>query len=299
MCSKIFRQSVQIIGRHTDVWVPIFGQSDGIRFKQGARRELCGGALVLPGVTLIKKQMIEYACICSVGKLRRNNEDNFYCDGQIRDNVDSNDETVLTGAVPTDTNELFAVFDGMGGEACGEVASFVAASNAKLFAEGRGEYEEYLYELAELLNDKVRQETEARSLVLMGTTAAMIQISRGSVYVLNAGDSRIYKLSARELRQVSRDHIVPAYGGKALTKFIGLPEGGSLSPYIAMGKYKTSDIFLLCSDGLTDMLKDEEIEAVLDSGKPVSQLCRELVDEALKRGGLDNTTAIVLKIVKK
>ena len=45
LCSKIFRQSVQIIGRHTDVWVPIFGQSDGIRFKQGARRELCGGAL--------------------------------------------------------------------------------------------------------------------------------------------------------------------------------------------------------------------------------------------------------------
>ena len=47
MRCKIFRQSVQIIGRHTDVWVPIFGQSDGIRFKQGVCRELCGGALKL------------------------------------------------------------------------------------------------------------------------------------------------------------------------------------------------------------------------------------------------------------
>ena len=45
--SKIFRQNVQIIGRHTDVWVPIFGQSDGTRFKQGVRLELCGGALII------------------------------------------------------------------------------------------------------------------------------------------------------------------------------------------------------------------------------------------------------------
>ena len=242
--------------------------------------------------------MIEYACICNVGRIRRNNEDNYYCDGNIREDIYSNDETELSGTVGSDTNELFSVFDGMGGEACGEVASFVAASHSKLFAENRLEYKEYLYELAEHLNEKIAEETEARSLVLMGTTAAMAQIAGDEIYILNAGDSRIYKLSNHELKQISVDHIVPAYGGKAITKFLGLPEGNSLSPYIAMGKYKQGDVFLLCSDGVTDMLGDSDILGILDRKKPVTELCRKLIDAALEKGGTDNATAIVFKIVK-
>ena len=246
----------------------------------------------------IKKYTIEYACVCALGKVRRNNEDNFCCAGRIREDIYSVEDASVSGAVSSETNELFAVFDGMGGEACGEIASFVAASHSELFARDREQYEEYLYELAEHLNEKVREETEARSLVMMGTTAAMIQFSRDDVYVLNAGDSRIYKLSSHEFRQISQDHTVPSYRGKAITKFIGLPEGNALSPYIAMGKYKAGDIFLLCTDGVTDMLTDDRIEAILSEKKPVTQLCRSLVDAALERGGVDNTTAIVLKITK-
>ena len=236
--------------------------------------------------------------MCNVGRLRRNNEDNFYCDGKIREDVFSNDEVAFSGVVRSDTNELFAVFDGMGGEACGEVASFVAASHSELFTRDRADYEEYLYELAEYINEKVREETETRSLVMMGTTAAMVQISGSDIYVLNVGDSRIYKLSAHTLRQISQDHIVPAYGGKAITKFIGMPEGNALAPYIAMGKYKSGDVYLLCTDGVTDMLSDSEIEQILDDKAPVDELCRALVDAALARGGIDNTTAIVLRIRK-
>jgi len=249
-------------------------------------------------VTLIKKHTVEYACVCSVGRLRRNNEDNFYCDGKFREDIYSNDDCELSGTVSSDTNELFAVFDGMGGEACGEVASFVAASYSELFARDRQQYEEYLYELAEHLNTKVREETESRSLVLMGTTAAMMQISGDDIYILNAGDSRIYKLSSHELRQVSEDHIAPVYGGKAITKFIGLPEGNSLSPYIAMGKFKAGDVFLLCTDGVTDMLTDDEISGIINSRAPLSELCRKLVDAALDKGGVDNITAILLRFVK-
>lgn len=244
----------------------------------------------------IKKHTVEYACICSLGRIRRNNEDNFCCGGRIREDIYSNDEVAFSGAVSSDTNELFAVFDGMGGEACGEVASFVAASHSELFARDRGQYEEYLYELAELLNEKVREETEARSLVMMGTTAAMMQICRDDIYVLNAGDSRIYKLSSHELRQISQDHIVPAYGGKAITKFIGMPEGNVLAPYIARGKYKAGDLYLICTDGVTDMLSDAEIASILDGRLPAMDLCRSLVEAAIAKGGVDNTTAIVLKL---
>lgn len=246
----------------------------------------------------IRKYHVDYACVCSVGKLRRNNEDNFYCDGHIREDIYSNEDVELSGTVSADTNELFAVFDGMGGEACGEVASFVAATHAELFARDRLQYEEYLYELAEHLNEKVREETEARSLVLMGTTAAMLQISGEDIYVLNAGDSRVYKLSGHELRRISEDHISVGYGGKAITKFVGLPEGHRLAPYIAMGKYKAGDMFLLCSDGVTDMLTDDEIRLIIDDKRPVRVLCRELVDTALSKGGIDNTTAILLRMTK-
>ena len=246
----------------------------------------------------IRKHTVEYACICNTGKVRRNNEDNYYCGGHIREDIYSNDESVVAGTVASDTNELFAVFDGMGGEACGEVASFVAASHSELFARDRAAFEEYLYELAELLNEKVREETEERSLVMMGTTAAMLQLSHDDIYVLNAGDSRIYKLASHSLRRISQDHIVPAYGGKALTKFIGMPDGSALSPYIAMGKYKAGDLYLLCTDGVTDMLTDAEIESILDDRLSSQELCRSLVEAALARGGVDNVTAIVLKLLK-
>ncbi len=241
---------------------------------------------------------IEYAVRCTVGKIRRNNEDNFYCDGVIREDVNSNDDVALSGTVSSDSNELFAVFDGMGGEACGEVASYVAASHTALFARDRAEYEEYLYELAELLNDKVREETEARSLVLMGATAAMVQFSGEDLYVLNAGDSRIYRLAEHELKQLSVDHAVMSYRGKAITKFLGLPGDDKLRPYIAMGKCKAGDSYLLCTDGVTDMLTDEEIAAIIDNPSPLADSCRALIDAAMERGGIDNTTAVLLRVRK-
>lgn len=240
----------------------------------------------------------EYACVSSVGRLRKNNEDNFYCDGHIRSDVDSVEDVEFSGTVDVRTNELFAVFDGMGGEACGEIASLVAAREAARFVEDRMDYDEYLYELADRLNEKVREEADARSLAIMGTTAAMLQIAGGNIYILNAGDSRIYKLSRHELRQISEEHIIATGGGKAITKFLGMPEGHSLRPYIAMGRYRAGDMFLLCSDGVTDMLGDDEIRSIIDDRRGVSVLARELVDRALEKGGVDNTTAILLRFTR-
>ena len=203
-----------------------------------------------------------------------------------------------SGKVDADANELFAVFDGMGGEACGEVASLIAATESKDYMSANASDREYLYELAELLNERVREETEARSLVIMGTTAAMLQVCGGDVYILNAGDSRIYKLNRHELRQISEEHITAVSGCKAITKFIGMPAGHALRPYIAMGRYKAGDMFLLCSDGVTDMLTDEEICSIIDDKRDLSELVRRLVDAALEKGGVDNTTAVLLRFVK-
>ena len=241
-----------------------------------------------------KRFEIEYAALCTLGRVRRNNEDNFYCGGRIREDINSTDDAAVSGTVYSDTNELFAVFDGMGGEACGEVASFVAASHAESFARDRMHYEVYLYELAELLNEKVCEETAARSLVMMGGTAAMVQLAGGDIYALNAGDSRIYRLSDHYLKQISEDHIA-FYGSKAITKFLGIPGGAPLRPYIAEGQLKSGDVYLICSDGVTDMLDDSEITAIIDSDEPLDVLCRRLIDAAMQNGGVDNTTAILLR----
>lgn len=240
---------------------------------------------------------IEYAVISSTGKIRKNNEDNFYADNHIRDDINSVEEVFFKGEVSAENNECFAVFDGMGGEALGEVASFVAASHTQDFLTDKDHFDEYIYELSEILNRKVIDETQARSLVLMGTTAAMVQFHKDAVYLLNAGDSRIYRLSRHELSMLSTDHIARSWAGKAITKFLGLPEeAGALSPYLAEAKYHAGDIYLICSDGVSDMLSDEEIEQILDRKKSPDALCRELVDAALDKGGVDNTTAIVCKV---
>ena len=84
----------------------------------------------------MRKNKVEYAVVCSTGKIRRNNEDNFYCGGHFREDVSAVCDVAYSGRVDADANELFAVFDGMGGEACGEVASYTAAAQSALFVCG-------------------------------------------------------------------------------------------------------------------------------------------------------------------
>lgn len=242
---------------------------------------------------------IEYGCACTMGKVRYNNEDNFFCDGQLRLDPNSTSDIVLSGKVSTASNELFAVFDGMGGEACGEVASFVAAQHCKVFCEDRLQYEEYLYELANMLNERIIEETEARSLVLMGTTAAMIQFFRDEIYILNAGDSKIFKLSKNSLNQISVDHVASGYRGKApLTKFLGTPDKNGLMPYIARGAYKMGDMFVLCTDGVTDMIEVDELKALVSEKKPLDVVAQNIIELAKANGGADNATVILCKVTK-
>ena len=242
---------------------------------------------------------IKYACSCTVGKVRKNNEDNFFCDGVIRINPDSNDDVSFKGEVKSTDNALLSVFDGMGGEACGEVASFIAANNCIGFYEDRQQYGEYLYELMYLLNERILEETKARSLVLMGSTAAMIQFYKDKIYIANAGDSRIYKLTKNKLKQISLDHTADGYSKKApLTKFLGTPDPNGLMPFIAFGAYKTADVFILCTDGIYDMVSESEMTEILTQKKELDVLAKELTDKAVEHGGVDNATVILCKITK-
>lgn len=248
------------------------------------------------------KPVIQAACGCNVGKIRKNNEDNFYFDGSYL----PQDNSGLSGIIHLDTrlkgSLSLAVFDGMGGENFGEVASFRAA---RAMASGKPAgllvpRQSYLEKLTLALNDAVVAAKKEHCTEHMGTTLVMLHIASRYGYVCNVGDSRAYRLRGEALLQLSQDHVMkrPGKSKAPLTQHLGIdPEEMLLEPHIVREPMKKGDTWLLCSDGLTDMLPDEEIAHILGTGPDAAACVERLIRRALEQGGRDNITAIVCKIL--
>lgn len=236
-----------------------------------------------------------------MGKVRKNNEDNFYCNGVIRSADDLSADLSFGGEITSFDNETLAVYDGMGGEEYGELASYIAAAVTKRFCSENTSDGEYLQQLCQIINNKICKETNSTDISLMGTTGAMIQFNQKEIYIANIGDSRIYKFSGKEMMQISHDHTASGFlEYKApLTQFLGLEFSQGFEPFIAKGNYKVGDYFLICSDGITDMLDDETIFDIIRENDSVEKSAKVLADMALNNGGTDNTTLILCKIAKK
>lgn len=247
---------------------------------------------------------IEAACGCSMGKVRKNNEDNFFFDGKCmeQDNTGLSNVACFEGRLKSGTT--VAVFDGMGGENYGEAASFAAARRMQLLTKGaRGSTvhkRKYLQKTALGLNDAVVQTKREYCTNRMGTTMVMLYFAFRHIYVCNVGDSRAYRLRKRDFLQVSEDHTekIPGKKKTPLTQHLGIdPEDMLVEPYIAKSNLKQGDIYLICSDGLTDMLTDSEISDILLSGDDAASCTDKLISSALANGGRDNVTVIVCKII--
>jgi len=242
-----------------------------------------------------------------MGRVRTNNEDNF-CFGGVTLEQENPGLVAPLSALLHEESICFGVFDGMGGAADGQVASYLSAQAFRrdgLSLENGGEVDEDFFLAAvEHMNTQVVREAERRN-NNMGSTAVMLGLRGDTVYVCNVGDSRAYRLREDRLAQITMDHVeeltpaMTAGGRKArLSQCIGIPpEEMTLEPYIARGTAREGDIFLLCSDGVTDMLADGEIGAILRSGQSALDCVERLVDGALRRGGRDNTTAIVIRVL--
>ena len=134
----------------------------------------------------------------------------------------------------------------------------------------------------------------------MGTTAAFLKFSSRKIYLCNVGDSKIFQLTDGTLQQISHDHVAASVFGKKppLLQNLGIPESELIiSPYVAAGEYHSGDTYLLCSDGLTDMLTMPEIEKLLRE-KTGASAAEQLLEQALERGGKDNITLILIHIEK-
>jgi protein phosphatase len=230
-----------------------------------------------------------------VGIIRSGNEDNFLM-------------------VPE--RGIFVVADGMGGHAAGEVASDMAVrAVSRELGSLRGLSDE---EVAERMRQAIRAANGAifqRTLTEhdkrgMGTTVTALVLYAGRFLIGQVGDSRAYLLRDGRLTQVTKDHsyvqeqvdagyLTPEQArthpySNVITRCVGA--NSEVIPDIYVGTVKERDLFLLASDGLTGMLEDHELERIVqDDAMPQHQV-DALVDEANRHGGLDNITAILVRI---
>ena len=197
-----------------------------------------------------------------------------------------------------------AIFDGMGGENFGEVASFAAADCMQYTTRKLKDYfipeRKFLNSLCMKINDAVVAKQQELCTERMGSTMVALYFSHGYVYVCNLGDSRAYRLRDGEFLQLSVDHLEKREQTRKkapLTQHLGIsPENFLIEPYIAKGELKRGDQYLLCSDGLTDMLTNLEIDGIMSSTESAEDCVKKLIDAALEKGGKDNVTAIVCRI---
>ena len=242
-----------------------------------------------------------------IGPVRENNEDYFSVDQE---------------------NGLFIVADGMGGHSSGEVASFIAVQTVQqVLLEGEDPDETRLsrdiVDEEESIRERLRYAmnqacVKIRQAALenpvhrgMGTTLTILLVEDGIAHFSHVGDSRLYMYSNGFLRRLTRDHTVvqneidagrltPELARLAphkniLTQSVGYH--GTVEPVTSTRPVGDGDILLLCSDGLTDPIDDATLEEVIAT-TPFDDLAFHLVDLALEKGGEDNITVVVVKVVE-
>jgi serine/threonine protein phosphatase PrpC len=209
-------------------------------------------------------------------------------------------------------HHLFVIADGMGRHAAGEVASQLcvdAISEAFRTAAFGATKNPPLPKRATrlrgailLANERIltaAQENDAYA--GMGTTVVSAYFSPNNqrVYIAHVGDSRCYRLRGGKLTQLTTDHTLGAAGiqGKSaavLSRAVGIEENVEVD--ISMESPLPADIYLLCSDGLSRMVQNDEIQLTLESIKDLEEATKVLVDKANQGGGRDNITAILVRV---
>ena len=251
---------------------------------------------------------IEAACGSSIGRVRRNNEDNFLFDGKFLPQINNGQYPPLTLYGSFEGDVHMAVLDGMGGMDYGEVAAATAAETLCRLCNHGELRTETLEEACLRANREVWEVQSTLGTHNVGTTLAMLSLVSDRLYAINVGDSRIFGLREEQLVQLSKDHTDEAYMKKRgivgrkprLTQYLGMDPGQIRpEPHIVGFPMQEGDIYLICSDGLTDMVDQENICRLLTVSGTASACVESLITAALENGGHDNITVIVCRILER
>ena len=252
--------------------------------------------------------------VTDVGLQRVNNEDNFFVPTIP---VKSRNKKVFSistshpnGLEIENTNAFFAVCDGMGGHNAGEYASYAAVSSIedkyeKLIRPNR--YDGATEKLNDFFGDVNHHICEVSAgnpdMRGMGCTICGLYFFGSNRFMpVNIGDSRVYMVKGSKLVQLSVDHSDSDSKKGNLTRYLGMPEeyGDVTGEFGVKAELLTQKTrFLLCSDGLTDMVEDADILHHLKTEKNPMAAAEKLVDVAKKMGGIDNVTTVVIDAIPK
>lgn len=252
-------------------------------------------------------ESISFWAQTDVGKVRDHNEDNFLVDKSLH---------------------LFVVADGMGGHAAGEVASSISVKQMRdvvrqnkdlleAYAEGSqiastrdvlNLLEHAVQKACAEIHELAERETEKRG---MGTTLSSLLVINNRGFIAHVGDSRIYLLRSGRVIQLTEDHSLinelVKRGKLAAADAENSPYKNAVTR--AVGVYESVEVdtidfdvlpgdqFILASDGLTGYLKEDEIAPILDAAVDVKNIPQAFIDLANNRGGKDNITTVVVRIV--
>jgi len=247
---------------------------------------------------------IELAILCDTGKRRHTNQDNFWYAGKFLESENNGLTPPIAESIDNTNTPILAVFDGMGGERYGEVAAYVAAKALdEATKPGIGDdLSRFLADACTSMNNAVCAYAESNKVGRMGSTAAIIAFGKKKVHVCNLGDSGIFLRDSKNLTQISQDHVVQVPNLKKfpLSQHLGVHEEEfTIEPHLATGDYNSGDRYLICTDGLTDMVPFEEIDSILTQGLNVAETADLLMEKALEYGGKDNITIILCEVKRK
>jgi serine/threonine protein phosphatase PrpC len=239
--------------------------------------------------------------------------------GRVRDH---NEDDLL---VPTEM-PLAVVSDGMGGHACGEVASRIAVETLDRYYKESSEDAPatWPFRMPQLHVERDRMSAAiklANTLIYdtgandpgkkgMGCTIDAIYFHQGRYYIGHVGDSRVYRIRGKQISQLTEDHSLlndykrmKEMSGEELESFPHknvVVRALGLAPHvfvdILVEEYQKGDIYLLCSDGLSGMLEDEAMLSIITRFESVDTASRTLVQQANEAGGVDNITAVIVRV---
>lgn len=244
---------------------------------------------------------LEVSAACDIGCVRENNEDMIL----VGECFLRNESYTTPVELGSKDRFLFAIADGMGGHNSGEVASSISLHNLQFFfndipsgltASG---FNESIVDWLESINNIIDSKGLVDKIYKgMGTTLVGIAYYNGDFYSMNCGDSRLYRYRDGNLCQMTTDHSLDNMMGvekhsSIITNCIG---GGCKSSYIDIVQMThdihEGDVYLLCSDGLSDMMSNHHIATKLAEGSNARALC----DEAIALGGLDNISVCKIEV---